>query len=150
MAIFFSSLYGANPSNPANFIYKGPHPTAGGLLCVRQCTFIGTMSFAATDSLRLCRLTAGERITGFANSRLADPDALNDFIVNIGTTTTPTLIAAANTGMQGIVKLVFDAGDLAGIAAAVRGDDLIVAATAGAAEVSTTHFFTIYSHVPNM
>lgn len=148
MTTLHSSLYGKNPSDDTNYIYRGPMPKAAGELCVRQCTYTGAI--ANGDVLKLAELVKGEKIIGFFNGRAGDPDAANDATVNIGTTTAATAIASASTGMQATAALKFDAGDLAKIAAAADGDELQIALAAGAMEVSTTHYFTIVSHVPQV
>ena len=148
MTTYYSSLYGVNPSDSTNYIYKGPSPSRVGEVCVRRCTFTGVMAFATTDKLKLFAATAGERLLGFANNRSGDPDAANDFTVNIGWTSAPTAVASASTGMQATTKLEFTAGDLILAAAAAEGDALEVAAAAGAAEVSATHTFVVMSYIP--
>lgn len=146
MATKYASSYGVNPSNPADYIYRGPSVKTTGEMCIRQMTFKGIL--AAADILKLCPLRKGEKLIGFYNNRDGDPDAANDATVNIGTTSAPTLLASASTGMQAQVKLQFDAGDLILKAAAAAGDDLQLVLAAGVMEVEVTHHFTIISHLP--
>lgn len=148
MTQYYSSLYGQNPSNSANYIYKGPHPVRAGEVCVRRCTFTGVMAAATTDKLKLFDATAGERLLSIANNRSGDPDAANDFTFNLGFTSAPTGVASASTGMQATTKVEYTAGDLIAVAAAAEGDSLDLAAQAGAMEVSATHTFVIASYVP--
>lgn len=145
MATKYSSLYGQNPSDSTNYIYKGPTPEGVGKLCIRRATFTGTMAAASSDKLKLFKAVAGERLVHFANNR-SDND--NDATVNIGWTSAPTAVASASTGMQAVAKLEFTAGDLVLVAAAAEGDELEVAMAAGAMEVSATHTFVVISHVP--
>lgn len=148
MATKYSSLYGQNPSDSTNYIYKGPTPEGVGKLCIRRATFTGTMAAASSDKLKLFKAVAGERLVHFANNRSGDPDAANDATVNIGWTSAPTAVASASTGMQAVAKLELTAGDLVLVAAAAEGDELEVAMAAGAMEVSATHTFVVISHVP--
>ena len=148
MTTYYSSAYGVNPSDSTNYIYKGPHPTASGQICVRRVTFTGVMAFATTDKLKLFKATAGERLLCISNNRSGDPDAANDFTFNLGWTSAPTAIASASTGMQAAVAVEYDDGDLILVAAAADGDELEVNAAAGAAEVSATHTFVVTSYIP--
>lgn len=148
MTTYYSNLYGVNPSDSTNYIYKGPNPRMVGDVCVRRCTFTGVMAFATTDKLKLFKATAGERLIGFANNRSGDPDAANDFTCNIGWTSTPTGVASASTGMQAAVKVEYTAGDLILVAAAAEGDELEINSAAGAMEVSATHSFLVTTTIP--
>lgn len=142
MATKYSSLYGINPSDPANFIYKGPQPLRKGDVTVRYIEFTGTLM--AADVLKLCKLTNGEKLIGIFNGRSGDPDVANDATVNIGTIGAPTSVAAASTGMQGVVKLEFTPGDLINIAPiASDNEELQLVIAAGGLEVSVTHRFLI-------
>lgn len=148
MATYYSSLYGVNPSDSTNYIYKGPTPEGVGKLCIRRATFTGTLAAATSDKLKLFKALAGERLVYFANNRSGDPDAANDATVNIGWTSAATAFASASTGMQATTKLELTPGDLILTAAAADGDELEVALAAGAMEVSATHTFVAISHVP--
>lgn len=148
MTTYYSSLYGQNPSNTAEYIYKGPSPKAVGDVCVRRCTFTGVMAAATTDNLKLFQAVAGERLLGVANNRSGDADAANDFTFNLGWTSAPTAVASASTGMQATTKVEYSAGDLVLVAAAAEGDALELAAQAGAIEVSATHTFLVTTTVP--
>lgn len=149
MTIYYSSLYGQNPSNTADYIYKGPHPKEAGQLLVRRCSYTGPLAAATSDKLKLFQATAGERLVFIANNRSADPDAANDFTFNLGWTSAPTGVASASTGMQATTKVEYTAGDLILVAAAAEGDALEVNAQAGAAEVTTVvHSFIIGTVIP--
>src|SRR5574343_1013495 len=143
MTTYYSSAYGLNPSDSTNYIYKGPMPERSGQIVVRRVTFTGVMAFATTDSLKLFNAAPGERLLSISNIRSGDPDAANDFTVNIGWTSAKTAVASASTGMQATAALEFDDGDLIAVAAAAEGDALEVNAAAGAAEVSATHTFVV-------
>ena len=148
MTTYYSSLYGVNPSDSTNYIYKGPNPSRTGEVCVRRCTFTGVLAFATADCLKLFQAMAGERLLRIANNRSGDPDAANDFTFNLGWTSSKTAVASASTGMQATTKVEYTEGDLIAVAAAAEGDELEVAAAAGAAEVSATHTFVVMSHIP--
>lgn len=148
MTTYYSDAYGVNPSDSTNYIYKGPYPTASGQICVRRVTFTGVLAAATSDVLKLFKATAGERLLSISNIRSGDPDAVNDFTANIGWTSAPTAVASASIGMQAAAALEFGDGALIAVAAAAEGDELQVAAAAGAAEVSATHTFVVTSYIP--
>lgn len=149
MATKYSNAYGQNPSNLSQYIHKGATPARRGELCVRYIEFTGTLSQASADSLVLCDLVNGEKVIGFFNGRSGDPDAANDFTFNLGYTGALTAYASASTGMQATTKFELTEGDLINAAAvAIDGAQLILTAQAGAAEVSATHRFIVYSIVP--
>lgn len=160
MATLYSNLYGTPPNaNSAGRIYAGPSVQRRGQTVVRFATYTGPITYNATPSLNDVLYIAGgflrgEKLLRLTNTRSADPDAGNDFTFNLGwrlgTAANPaTAFASASTGMQGTAAFVLAASDLAAAQGAAEGDDLILTAAAGAAEVTTvTHTFIVESFVP--
>ncbi|MGL4174520.1 MAG: hypothetical protein ACRCSN_00465 [Dermatophilaceae bacterium] len=155
MPNIFSNLYGAAPnSNATQFIYRGPQAERSGQTVLRFAQYTGAITFNATPALNdvlfiAGGFLAGERIRRITNVRSADPDSANDFTFNLGFRLAgQTAFAAASTGMQAATAFeVTEAAALAVATAAQEGDDLVLTATAGAAEVATvTHSFLIESY----
>lgn len=155
----FTSLYQLPPNANAGAapIYSGPQAERRGQSIVRFATFTGPLTFNANAALNDVLHIAGgflrgERLYRLSNVRSADPDSANDFTFNlgwrIGTAANPATAFAANSNaMQAAVAYNLSASDTATAQAAAEGDDLILTATAGAAEVATvTHTFVVESY----
>lgn len=155
----FTNLYQLPPNANAGAapIYSGPQAERRGQSVVRFATFTGPLTFNASAALNDVLHIAGgflrgERLLRFANIRSADPDSANDFTFNlgwrIGTAASPaTAFATNSTAMLAAAAYNLAASDVAAAQAAAEGDDLILTATAGAAEVTTvTHTFIVESY----
>lgn len=161
MANLYSSLYGLAPNtNSAQYIYRGPNAERRGQVVLRHCTYTGAITFNASAALNDVLYIAGgflqgEKIRRITNVRSADPDSANDFTFNlgwrIGTSTNPgTAFASASNGMQGTAAFEVTEAAALPVQAAAEGDDLILTATAGAAESTTAvHSFLVESYVNN-
>ena len=157
MPAIFSDQYGLAPNaNSVVQTYRGPNAERRGDLMVRFSTFRGAITFnaaaAVNDVLFITGgFLAGERIHQILNTRSADPDAGNDFTFNLGFRLgLQTAFAAASTAMQAAALFEVTPGAAAAIAnVAAEGDDLILTAVAGAAEVtSVVHSFVVISYLP--
>lgn len=158
MAILYSNLYGRAPAANGNqFIYRGPSLDRAGQVVVRFAQYTGAITFNASPALNdilyiAGGFTEGEKVLRLSNVRSADPDSGNDFTFNlgwrIGTASNPaTAFASASTGMQAAAAFEVTAAAALPVQAAAEGDDLILTAAAGAAEVTTvTHSFLIESY----
>ena len=161
MPAIFSDLYRLPPNANAGArpIYNGPVVQRRGQTITRFARFTGAITFNATPALNdvlhiAGGFLAGERLIRLANVRSADPDAANDFTFNlgwrIGTAASPaTAFATNSTAMQAAAAFNLAASDVAAAQAAAEGDDLILTATAGAAEVTTAvHTFVVETFAP--
>jgi hypothetical protein len=161
MPAIFSDLYRLPPNANAGArpIYQGPSALRRGQTVIRFSTYTGAITFNASptvnDVLHIAgAFQRGERLIRLANTRSADPDAANDFTFSlgwrIGTAANPgTAFASASNAMQAAVAYNLSASDTAAAQAAAEGDDLILTAAAGAAEVTTVvHTFIVESFIP--
>lgn len=161
MPAIFSNLYRLPPNanDGATRIYDGPHAERRGQSVVRFAQYTGAITFNASAALNDVLHIAGgflrgERLYHLSNVRSADPDSGNDFTFNlgwrIGTAANPaTAFASASNAMQTAVAYSLSAADTATAQAAAEGDDLILTAAAGSAEVTTvTHTFVVESYIP--
>ena len=161
MTQLFTDLYRTPPNANAGArpIYEGPTVERRGQTIVRFARYTGAITFNATPALNNVLNIAGgflrgERLLQFTNIRSADPDAVNDFTFNlgwrIGTAANPaTAFATNSTAMQAAAAFNLAASDVAAAQAAAEGDDLILTATAGAAEVATVaHTFVVETFAP--
>jgi hypothetical protein len=160
MALLYSNLYGLAPNaGTPTWTYRGPQMERRGQVVLRFAQYTGAITFNASPALNDILyigggFLAGEKVKRITNTRSADPDSANDFTFNlgwrIGTAATPgSAFAAASTGMQ--ATTAFEVGEAAAlpIQAAAENDDLILTATAGAAEVTTAvHTFLVESYIP--
>lgn len=154
MANLYSTLYGLAPNtNSPQYIYRGPQAERRGQVVLRHCTYTGAISFATADVLYIAGgFLQGEKIRRITNVRSTDPDSGNDLTFNlgwrIGTSTNPgTAFASASNGMQGTTAFEITEAVALPVQAAAEGDDLILTATAGAAEVTTAvHSFLVESY----
>lgn len=161
MANRYSSAYGLAPNtNVPQYIHQGPHVERKGQVILRFSTFTGAaITYNASPALNdVLYITGGfaqgEKILRLTNIRSGDPDSGNDFTFNlgwrIGTASTPaTAFASASTAMQAAVAFEIGAAAALPVQAAAEGDDLILTAAAGAAEVTTVvHTFLVESYIP--
>lgn len=155
MATLYSSLYGTLP-NPEQAggaqIYRGPSGnvglTAGGVYVVRGVLTIPAATFGATDVARLLDAAQGAKLLRMCIVPSADLNAGNDFTFNLGWATAgATAHASASTGLQGTAAVELSAATLAAaVAAAQRGDTLVLTRVAGALAAGTLSFVAELTH----
>ena len=81
------------------YFYKGPTVNHKGDTCTRVGSSTGTITTG--DIWKLAGgIVDGERVVSFAVGLTVDGDTGNDITANIGTTTSPTGIAAASRAVQ--------------------------------------------------
>ena len=158
MPAIYSNQYARQVNaNGQVFSYAGPNCEKRGDLILRLSTYTGAITFNASPALNdVLYITggflAGERIHSIINTRSGDPDAANDFTFNLGFRLgTATTFASTSTAMQAAVAFEVTPAAAAALATnvAAEGDDLILTATAGAAEVTTVvHSFIVISYIP--
>lgn len=128
------------------YFYKGPTVNHKGDTCTRVGSYTGTITTG--DIWKLAGgIVDGERVVSFTVGLTVDGDTGNDITANIGTTTSPTGIAAASTIFQTVAGGSIPANTLATTGlTGVNGDEYLITFTNGS-EVSATYTITIVSTV---